>query len=415
MDKKTMGSFICVLRKASGMTQQELADRLHVSNKTVSRWERDESSPELALIPVIAELFSVTTDELLRGQKNPAANDETFAHAQQQISYLIKNSVSKYRMRTLLAAFISVSALISMVIFGFGLRAPVVGIGLAVVLIAASLILQADCLSTLRLALGGTESGRKDVSVSLYRSWQMFFVVCYLNIFVLFCVLPFMTGYQSIDSIMPRNTWLFFLPLYLFFALVVCLVFSFFVPVIISHKDELGDAYKHAEKRNARLRLVCIGICAAALIGCGALQTNLHTSISDIASGKTFTSFEDFKEYAEMPISVDSDGRRVDVNDEETGEIIRHYEERDKDLWHDTSLTDAAGKDYPFTWRNQDASLFDYNEDLSRVTVYSRVDQIAYNHYVETIELLFLLAYIAIIAAAVVLYLKKRIRIGAIL
>ena len=38
MEKKTMGSFLAALRKAKGMTQQEVADRLNVSNKTVSKW-----------------------------------------------------------------------------------------------------------------------------------------------------------------------------------------------------------------------------------------------------------------------------------------------------------------------------------------------------------------------------------------
>lgn len=52
------------------MTQKELGDKLFVSDKTVSRWERDECLPELSLIPVIAEIFGITTDELLRGQKN---------------------------------------------------------------------------------------------------------------------------------------------------------------------------------------------------------------------------------------------------------------------------------------------------------------------------------------------------------
>ncbi|MBO5274461.1 MAG: helix-turn-helix transcriptional regulator, partial [Clostridia bacterium] len=70
MEKRTIGKFIAVLRKANGMTQKELGERLFVSDKTVSRWEQDESTPELALIPVIAEIFGITTDELLRGERN---------------------------------------------------------------------------------------------------------------------------------------------------------------------------------------------------------------------------------------------------------------------------------------------------------------------------------------------------------
>ena len=59
MEKNTIGKFISALRRANGMTQRELADKLFVSDKTVSRWERDECAPDLSLIPVIAELFDI--------------------------------------------------------------------------------------------------------------------------------------------------------------------------------------------------------------------------------------------------------------------------------------------------------------------------------------------------------------------
>ncbi|HHW74983.1 MAG TPA: helix-turn-helix transcriptional regulator, partial [Firmicutes bacterium] len=71
MEKKTMGAFIAALRKAGGMTQQEVADRLSVSNKTISKWERDEGYPEITIIPALAELFDVTSDEILRGGRIP--------------------------------------------------------------------------------------------------------------------------------------------------------------------------------------------------------------------------------------------------------------------------------------------------------------------------------------------------------
>lgn len=62
MEKKTIGSFIAALRKANGLTQKELAEKLNVSDKAVSRWERDECYPDLTMIPALAEIFGVSCD-----------------------------------------------------------------------------------------------------------------------------------------------------------------------------------------------------------------------------------------------------------------------------------------------------------------------------------------------------------------
>ncbi len=86
MEKKTMGAFLSALRRAEGLTQQEVADRLAVSNRAVSRWERDEAAPDISLLPAIADLFGVTVDELLRGERrrspaDPPASSESASDA----------------------------------------------------------------------------------------------------------------------------------------------------------------------------------------------------------------------------------------------------------------------------------------------------------------------------------------------
>lgn len=104
MEKKTMGSFLAALRRANGMTQKELAERLNVSDKSVSRWERDDGAPDLALIPVIAEVFGVTCDELLRGER-AAAGEEQGAQStpkgEQQKKHLLAASLSRFRLALL--------------------------------------------------------------------------------------------------------------------------------------------------------------------------------------------------------------------------------------------------------------------------------------------------------------------------
>lgn len=62
-----IGMNISKLRRHRGMTQQELTEKLNVSNKTISRWERQESYPDVILISKIADIFGVSCDDILRG------------------------------------------------------------------------------------------------------------------------------------------------------------------------------------------------------------------------------------------------------------------------------------------------------------------------------------------------------------
>ena len=64
--KKTMGTMIAELRKQQGMTQMELAGKMGVTDKAVSKWERDLSCPDINSLPDLAEILSVSVDELMQ-------------------------------------------------------------------------------------------------------------------------------------------------------------------------------------------------------------------------------------------------------------------------------------------------------------------------------------------------------------
>ena len=57
MNAKDMGLFIIELRKENKMTQMELADKIHVTDKAVSRWERGIGYPDIQLLPSLVELM----------------------------------------------------------------------------------------------------------------------------------------------------------------------------------------------------------------------------------------------------------------------------------------------------------------------------------------------------------------------
>jgi len=68
MENKTMGEMIAELRKVKGMTQRDLAEKLNVSDKAVSKWERNVACPDIQNIPKHAEILGVSVDELVNAQ-----------------------------------------------------------------------------------------------------------------------------------------------------------------------------------------------------------------------------------------------------------------------------------------------------------------------------------------------------------
>ena len=71
MTDKSMGEIISTLRKEKGMTQKELADKLNLTDKAVSKWERDLACPDTQTLPKVAELLGVSIEELLRAKSVP--------------------------------------------------------------------------------------------------------------------------------------------------------------------------------------------------------------------------------------------------------------------------------------------------------------------------------------------------------
>ena len=114
MEKKTMGSFMAALRKANGLTQQQVADKLNVSNKTISKWECNEGYPEITMLPVIAELYSVSVDELLRGERIiKASSDEIIdSKSDERVKYLVEKTMIKFTNNSIVSIVLGAVALV---------------------------------------------------------------------------------------------------------------------------------------------------------------------------------------------------------------------------------------------------------------------------------------------------------------
>ena len=68
MDAANIGDFLSALRKSQCYTQQEVAEKLNLSNKTISKWESGGGFPDIAILPALAELYGVTADDILAGE-----------------------------------------------------------------------------------------------------------------------------------------------------------------------------------------------------------------------------------------------------------------------------------------------------------------------------------------------------------
>ena len=74
MSNKNLGEMISSLRKEKGMTQSELAEKMNVTDKAVSKWERNLACPDVNSIPKLAEILGITVEELLNAQTKKENN-----------------------------------------------------------------------------------------------------------------------------------------------------------------------------------------------------------------------------------------------------------------------------------------------------------------------------------------------------
>ena len=119
MGENKIGQFIAKLRKEKQMTQRELAEQLHITDKAVSKWERGLSCPDISLLTSLAGILGVTTSELLNGQKNKMNSNDEEQTVDNTLSYA-ENSV-KYKLvsiQNILAIIFSILLLLAIIEIG---------------------------------------------------------------------------------------------------------------------------------------------------------------------------------------------------------------------------------------------------------------------------------------------------------
>ncbi len=122
MDREMLGRFIAQRRKERGLTQRELAEALHVTDKAVSKWERGAGCPDISLLEPLAEALGLSVDQLLTYQTAPAepeaAEEPATSQAVQAVLDLTLAERRARRMRRWIVGLAVPLALIVLAVLG---------------------------------------------------------------------------------------------------------------------------------------------------------------------------------------------------------------------------------------------------------------------------------------------------------
>lgn len=124
MDMIKIGGFIAECRKEKQITQQQLADKLNITNKAVSKWETGNGFPDVTLLTELAEILEVSVDEILNAKKNEKASpiddlnkgsttEKVASHnADVVLGYLVHKSIDKFKMMSIVSMILALAGII---------------------------------------------------------------------------------------------------------------------------------------------------------------------------------------------------------------------------------------------------------------------------------------------------------------
>ena len=110
MNQVKIGQFIKAMRKEKNFTQREVADRLNISEKTVSKWETGNGLPEVSLMLPLCELLEISVNELLSGER--LDEKQYFEKAEQNIMSLIEEK-AEAKKKLIIAVIVGVITLLA--------------------------------------------------------------------------------------------------------------------------------------------------------------------------------------------------------------------------------------------------------------------------------------------------------------
>lgn len=372
-----MGAFLAQLRKEQGLTQQQLAEKIGVSNKSVSRWENGESAPDLSLLPVLAELYHISTDELLSGgrkaAKKPGACGEevsdtgaekngNFASkaASAQLCYLLGQTKNKSFRSLVLAATLLLVGLVGALSISYGARMSVLGVGVGVML-----ALSAACrlLMTASALCEGLGDQKEDTEYSLkVRACR--YLVCRqaaAGICAAFCValvllpglFPLLAGVTDSTAVLTAKDWAKFGFFFLGLGLCIC------AAGLSAFSKKLWPTAQAGRAKKCGLAVVCTGV--VLLCGIWAAEPYFRDNAT------VYTDWTSFCKAMEVP------------SDNLQGQVIWGVDETGKTVSKTVygkmeSYQSKSGKKY-YRWADENVVSVVFSDTLDGTPIYTYTEE----------------------------------------
>lgn len=349
MEKKSIGRFIATLRKANGMTQKELAEQLNVSDKAVSRWERDESAPDLSLIPVIAEIFHVTSDEILRGERvshQEMVSEGNSEKGKKQIAMLLNQSKVKFQMYSVIARGIAGIGIIAAMICNMGFNRAYIGFFVGSIFCVIGLIVISVCLIKTTAAIHMEDAEQTEIIASKNYVIRWFYgtmviIACFFAFLLPLIALPYDT-YMGITI----DSWMGYGLLAAGLMAIVGVLFWWIFGVkkfAVSEKQKVSAKQKLKYVKRTAIALVITFLVQG-------LTFTLIDTMHPFAEGTTFYTYEEFFAYMEKNVPYE-DIPTEEMVDVEMMEDETYLEENvetsyDESIYYDDNGNEISLEEY---------------------------------------------------------------------
>ena len=397
----SIGTFLAALRKANGLTQKQLAEKLNVSDKAISRWERDECAPDLSLIPVIAEIFGITSDELLRGQRaNPdtVPTPQTEEKSKKRLQYLLNQITTRYKIQSLISVGIAVVGVIASMILNAFHRAQ------AGFLVGCVFFLSATICQIIFLILGRTKLSEEEFEVDAVTACRHTIIKGAEWVFGIIALLLFAT----MPLVLPDDPycgitmlyWFVNVPLFVLLPAILTPLVCFMI------NGRVGIRKPLSQKAKQRLTagLILLPILVVTYFAQAIFADFLQTEPQILYEGTKCETFEEFREIIETPL--DPNGVPLEFISEDGS--IRYYRDNEGTKymafrWEHAWKLGVPGEPY---WQ-ANHTIYDVNYDGGSWYLYTieQYQTMRLRYWIA--NAIFALLYPAEIAVTILIYRRK--------